>query len=170
MRGVTASEQTSEEAVYAPGTARPRSVNVGRSECLEAQVEVEKRTERKINNKKQENGNSGEAEGSVAQTLEQGRSTNLASKAVTAAGWLADRCFKAASKAGLGLAVGAGVSAAVLYGLTGLARASAAAASAVWGTVDEPVAEHEAARDSASGLRDNSSTAEAVRVRAGERA
>jgi hypothetical protein len=105
---------------------------------------------------------------SADQTLEQGRSTNLAVKAVTAAGWLADWCFKAASKAGLGLAlaVGAGVSAAVLDGLTGLARASAAAASAVWGIPDEPVAELEAARDTASGLSEvNSSKAEEVRVR-----
>ncbi len=123
--------QTSEEAEHAPGTARPRSVNVGRSECPEAQVEVEKSTERKTNNKTQENGKRGEVEVSADQTLEPGRSTNLAAKAVTAAGWLADRCFKVASKAGLGLAVGAGVSAAVLDGLTGLARASAAAASAV---------------------------------------
>ena len=122
MRGVTAFLQTSEEAVHAPGTARPRSVNVGRSVCPEAQAEVEKSMERKINNKKQENGKSGEVELRADQTLEQGRSTNLAAKAVSAAGWLADRCFKAASKAGLGLAVGAGVSAAVLDGLTGLAQ------------------------------------------------
>ena len=87
------------------------------------------------------------------QTLEEGRSANLAVKAVTAAGWLADRCFKAASKAGLGLAVGAGVSAAVLDGLTGLARASAAAMSTVWGT-PESATELEAARDSESGLRE----------------
>ncbi len=63
----------------------------------------------------------------------------MASKAVTAVGLLADRCFKAASKAGLGLAVGAGVSAAVLDGLTGLARASVAAATTAWGAAGEPV-------------------------------
>ena len=105
---------------------------------------------------------------SVDQTLEQGRSTNLAAKAVTAAGGLADRCFKAASKAGLGLAVGAGVSAAVLDGLTGLARASAAAMSTVWGT-PESAAELEAARDTASGLSEgNRSKAEVERARAVE--
>ena len=57
MRGGAASSQLSEGGAYAPGTARPRSVNVGRSECPEAQDEVAEKSERKKNknkNKKRE--------------------------------------------------------------------------------------------------------------------
>ena len=74
------------------------------------------------------------------QTQELGRPANLARKAVAVAGWLADRCFKAVSNAGLGLAVGAGVSAAVLDGLTGLVRASAGVSMQARGEAVETVA------------------------------
>ena len=140
MRGEAALSPVSEGAAYAPETARLRSVNVGMSECPEAQCDEEKRTERKINNKKQENEKRVVECVSGEQTQELGRSANLARKAVTAAGWLADRCFKAVSNAGLGLAVGAGVSAAVLDGLTGLVRASAGVSMQARGEAVETVA------------------------------